>query len=197
MQYILLYKPFEVMSAFTDPDGRRTLAEFVEVKGVYAAGRLDYDSEGLLLLTDDTQVQHRLTDPTFEHPKTYLVQVELHESTSIETALQKLREGVTLRDSKTKKTFRTRPAEATLAENPQVPPRKVRDYHPTVWLQVVLREGKKRQLRRMTAAVGLPCLRLVRVGIGPLTLGALQPGEWRWVTNEERDELFGMLGLRR
>jgi 23S rRNA pseudouridine2457 synthase len=197
MRYILLYKPFEVMSAFTDAEGRRTLAEFVNVKDVYAAGRLDYDSEGLLLLTDDTQVQHRLTDPAFEHPKTYLVQVELHEGISIETALPQLREGVTLRDPKTKKTFRTRPAEATLVENPQVPPRKVRDYHPTVWLQVVLREGKKRQLRRMTAAVGLPCLRLVRVGIGPLTLGALQPSEWRPVTDAERDGLLKMLGLKR
>lgn len=192
MKIVLLYKPFEVMSSFTDPDGRKTLAEFVDVKGVYAAGRLDYDSEGLLLLTDDAGLQHRLTDPKFEHPKTYLAQVE---GTPTEAMLREMREGVTLRDPKTKKTFRTRPAEVEHVENPNVPPRKVRDYHETAWLKVVLREGKKRQLRRMTAAVGLPCLRLVRVSIGPVTLGSLQPGEWRWATDEERVQLVKMVKL--
>ncbi len=187
MKYLVLYKPFEVMASFTDPGGRKTLADFVDVKGVYAAGRLDYDSEGLLLLTDDAGLQHRLTDPKFEHPKTYLAQVE---GIPTETMLKQLREGVTLRDPKTKKTFRTLSAEVEQIENPNLPPRKVRDYHETSWLRVVLREGKKHQLRRMTAAVGLPCLRLVRVAIGPVTLGNLQPGEWRWVTDEERDALM-------
>lgn len=192
MRILLLYKPFEVMSSFTDSDGRKTLADFVDMKGVYAAGRLDYDSEGLLLLTDDAGLQHRLTDPKFEHPKTYLAQVE---GLPTDAMLTQLREGVTLRDPKTKKTFRTRPAEVEQIETPNVPPRKVRDYHETAWLQIVLREGKKRQLRRMTAAVGLPCLRLVRVGIGPVTLGSLQPGEWRWATDEEREALKAMVKI--
>jgi 23S rRNA pseudouridine2457 synthase len=197
MRYLLLYKPFEVMSAFTDDENRRTLAEFVDVKDIYAAGRLDFDSEGLLLLTDDTQVQYRLTDPAFDHPKTYCVQVEVHEGVDLEAAIQQLREGVTLRDPKTKKSFRTRSADVNIVDDPLVPVRKVRDYHPTLWLQVVLREGKKRQLRRMTAAVGLPCLRLVRVAIGPLTLGTLQPGEWRWITDEETQRLMIMLEMYR
>ncbi len=186
MRYLLFNKPFAVMPAFTDPAGRKTLRDFVEVKGVYSAGRLDYDSEGLLLLTDDGEVIHRLTDPKFDHPKTYLVQVE---GVATEEAVKRLRQGVNLRGEK------TRPAEAEIVADPPVPFRKVRDYRPTTWLSVILREGKKRQLRRMTAAVGLPCLRLVRVGIGPLTLGDLQSGQWRWLTEAERRKLFSMLKL--
>ncbi len=170
MQYLLFYKPFEVMPSFTDSQGRKTLKDFIQVKGVYAAGRLDFDSEGLLLLTDDGEVVHRLTDPKFDHPKTYLVQVE---GIASQEQVHRLSEGVVLRGEKTK------PAQVEVVSDPPVPFRKVRDYHPTRWLKVVLREGKKRQLRRMTAAVGLPALRLVRAGIGPLELGDLQPGEWR------------------
>jgi 23S rRNA pseudouridine2457 synthase len=188
MRYLLFYKPFEVMSTFTDPEGRKTLGDFIEVKGVYSAGRLDYDSEGLLLLTDDGEVIHRLTDPKFDHPKTYLAQVE---GVATEEAVQRLREGVILRGE------RTKAAEAEIVTDPPLPPRPVRDYHPTTWLKVILREGRKRQLRRMTAAVGLPCLRLVRVAIGPLTLGDLQPGQWRWLTEEEQGLLKAALKLGR
>lgn len=175
------------MSSFTDPDGHRTLAEFVDVKNVYAAGRLDYDSEGLLLLTDDGEVIHRLTDPKFDHAKTYLAQVE---GIATEDQLKQLCAGVVLKEGLMK------PAEAEILKDaPVVPFRKVRDYHPTTWLKVVLREGKKRQLRRMTAAVGLPCLRVVRIGIGPLTLGALQPGQWRTLTSDEEKRLLKFLAL--
>jgi 23S rRNA pseudouridine2457 synthase len=187
VKYLLLYKPFEVMSAFTDPDGRKTLADFVTVKDVYAAGRLDYDSEGLLLLTDDGETIHRLTDPKFDHAKTYLAQVE---GIATEAQLNQLRAGVELKEGLMKPT-----AADILKDAPTVPFRKVRDYHPTTWLQVVLREGKKRQLRRMTAAVGLPCLRLVRIGIGPLALGDLQPGQWRTLTPQEEKALLKFVGL--
>ena len=188
MRYLLFYKPFEVMSTFTDPEGRKTLGDFIEVKDVYSAGRLDYDSEGLLLLTDDGEVIHRLTDPKFDHTKTYLVQVE---GVATEEAAQRLREGVILRGE------RTKAAEAEIVNDPSLPPRAVRDYHPTTWMKVVLREGKKRQLRRMTAAGGLPCLRLGRVAIGPLTLGDLQPGQWRWVTADEEMSLLKFVGLEK
>jgi 23S rRNA pseudouridine2457 synthase len=185
--YLIFYKPFEVMPAFTDPEGRRTLKEFIDVPGVYAAGRLDYDSEGLMLLTDDGEVIHRLTEPRYEHPKTYSVQVE---GVATEAQVEQLQRGVTLRGE------RTKPAQAAIIADPGLPPRAVRNYHPTTWLQVTLREGRKRQLRRMTAAVGLPCLRLVRVGLGPLTLGGLQPGQWRLLTTQEHSALLRSLGLR-
>lgn len=176
--YLVFNKPFNVLSSFTDPEGRATLADYVSVPGVYAAGRLDYDSEGLLLLTGDGALIHRLTDPRHEHPKTYFVQVE---GLVTEQAAEALRRGVLLRGR------RTRPAEAEIIADPGLPPRPapVRAYHPTSWLKVVLREGRKRQLRRMTAAVGFPTLRLVRWAIGPLTLEGLAPGQWRELTREE------------
>ncbi len=178
MRYLIFNKPFEVMPAFTDPEGRRTLKDFIDVPGVYAAGRLDYDSEGLMLLTDDGDAIHRLTDPRFEHPKAYCVQVE---GAAVEAQIERLRRGVPLRGQV------TRPVQAMIIRDPGFPPRArpVRRYHPTTWLRVTLREGKKRQLRRMTAAVGLPALRLVRVGIGPLTLADLAPGAWRDLTSQE------------
>jgi len=185
MRYLVLYKPFEVMCTFTDPQGRKTLADFVNVKDVYSVGRLDYDSEGLVLLTDDGELNHRLTDPKFDHPKTYLVQVE---GIATDEQMRQLRRGVDLKGETTKA------AEAEIVVDPSIPFRKVRDYHPTTWLKVVLREGKKRQLRRMTAAVGLPCLRLVRVGIGSVRLGDLQPGQWRRLSESELLILRNLLG---
>jgi pseudouridine synthase len=175
---LLFNKPFNVLCAFTDPEGRATLADYVPVPGVYAAGRLDYDSEGLVLLTDDGALIHALTDPGHDVPKTYYVQVE---GVVTQSAVEQLRQGVVLRGE------RTRPAEAEIIEDPGLPPRPVpvRAYHPTSWLKVALREGKKRQLRRMTAAVGFPTLRLVRWAIGPLTLEGLNPGEWRDLTPTE------------
>jgi 23S rRNA pseudouridine2457 synthase len=190
MRALLFHKPFEVMPAFTDPEGRRTLKGFIDVPGVYAAGRLDYDSEGLMLLTDDGDVLHRLTDPYFDHPKIYCVQVE---GVASEAQAAQLRAGVALRGE------RTKPAAVEIISDPGFAPRSkpVRNYHPTTWLKVALREGKKRQLRRMTAAVGLPALRLVRVGLGPLALGDLAPGQWRWLSDAERRELLVSLGLAR
>ena len=180
-RYIIFFKPYGVLSKFTDAEGRPTLSGFGLPPKVYPAGRLDKDSEGLLLLTDDGKLIHRLTDPRFGHPRTYLVQVERIPGPE---ALQALREGVVIRGRK------TRPAEVELlAEEPKLPPRPVpiryRKTVPTAWLRMVLYEGRHRQVRRMTAAVGHPTLRLVRVGIGPLTLGDLQPGQWRDLTAKE------------
>jgi 23S rRNA pseudouridine2457 synthase len=186
-RYILFHKPYGVLTQFTDGEGRPTLADYIDVPGVYAAGRLDRNSEGLLFLTDDGEVLHRVTHPRWKLPKVYLAQVE---GIPDEEALQKLREGVIIKGEK------TAPAQVELLDHaPNVPPREVRQYHPTPWLRIVLREGKKRQVRRMTAAVGHPTLRLVRVAIGPLTLGKLQPGQWRELTENERRNLFRALGL--
>jgi 23S rRNA pseudouridine2457 synthase len=184
VRYIALFKPYGYQTTFTDPDGRPALRDLGDLPpGVYAAGRLDADSEGLLLLTDDGLLAHRLTDPHFEHPKTYLVQVE---GTPTDKALRQLRSGVTFKGRS------TRPAEVELlAEEPQLPPRAkaVTPHAPPAWLRIVLREGRKRQIRHMTAAVGYPTLRIVRVAIGPITLGALQPGEWRELTPNEVEAL--------
>ncbi len=179
--YLLFYKPYGVLSSFTDPEGRPALGDYIHMPDVYAAGRLDQDSEGLLLLTDDGWLSHRLTHPRHHQPKTYLVQVE---GIPDEAALAALRAGVLVKGE------RTEPAEAELLHGePQLPPRAVpiryRPSIPTAWLRLVLREGRKRQIRHMTAAVGYPTLRLVRTAIGPLGLGALQPGEWRELTPDE------------
>ena len=176
MALIALNKPFGVLCQFTDRSvpPRRTLAEFGLPPGVYPAGRLDHDSEGLLLLTDDGALAHRLTDPRHKQPKTYLVQVE---GAPAPEQLQRLREGVDLNDG------RTRPAQASLVEAPVLwprdPPVRWRRSVPDAWLRLTISEGRNRQVRRMTASVGLPTLRLVRVAIGDHLLDGLAPGQWR------------------
>ena len=172
---ILLNKPFGVICQFSGEPGRATLKDFVPVPDVYPAGRLDTDSEGLLLLTDDGGLQHRIADPRHKLPKTYLVQVE---GELDEDALARLRAGLDLGD------FVTRPCDARgVVEPPWLwsrdPPVRFRKSVPTSWLEIVLREGKNRQVRRMTAKIGFPTLRLVRVAIGPWSLAGLGPGEWR------------------
>jgi 23S rRNA pseudouridine2457 synthase len=171
---ILFNKPFQVMCQFTDEAGRRTLADFIHIPGVYAAGRLDYDSEGLLLLTDFGPLQSRIADQRFKLPKTYWAQVE---GVPTREALGQLARGVELRDG------RTRPARVRQIEPPavwpRVPPIRERKAIPTAWLELTITEGRNRQVRRMTAAVGLPTLRLIRQAVGPWQLGTLQPGEWR------------------
>ena len=176
-QLVMFNKPYGVLSQFTAEGRWRGLKDFIDLPGVYVAGRLDADSEGLLLLTGEGKLQARIADPRFKMEKTYWVQVE---GTPDETALQALRQGVTLNDGP------TRPAGARLIEPAPVmwqrePPIRVRQSIPTAWLELVIREGRNRQVRRMTAAVGLPTLRLVRVAIGPYTLGGLAPGAWRSV----------------
>jgi 23S rRNA pseudouridine2457 synthase len=186
-----LWKLYGVLTKFTDAEGRPTLADYVDVPGVYAAGRLDLDSEGLLLLTDDGRLNKLLTDPRHHHPRTYWAQVERIPN---EAALEQLRRGVMLKDG------RSRPARAHLLDGePHVngeplPPRPVpireRKNIPTAWLELTLTEGRNRQVRRMTAAVGHPTLRLVRCAIGELTLDGLTPGAWEWLTPAQMQALL-------
>jgi 23S rRNA pseudouridine2457 synthase len=168
-------KPYGVLSQFTAEGRWRGLKDFIDLPGVYVAGRLDADSEGLLLLTDDGQLQARIADPRFKMEKTYWVQVE---GVPDEAALEALRRGVQLKDGP------TLPARARVIEAPpglweREPPIRVRQAKPTAWLELVIREGRNRQVRRMTAAVGLPTLRLIRAAIGPYTLDGLAPGSWQ------------------
>jgi 23S rRNA pseudouridine2457 synthase len=182
-QYILFYKPYLVLSQFSPEGEKNTLADFGFPKEVYPVGRLDNDSEGLLLLTNDNAIKHQLTDPSFEHPKTYLAQVE---RIPTEKELAQLRHGIIIEGSKTK------PAEVRLlTEEPTLPPRSIpirfRKTVPTSWIEVTLREGRNRQVRKMTALIGHPTLRLVRIKIGNVGIGILKPGEWK---NISREELF-------
>lgn len=171
---ILLNKPFDVLCQFSDNENRSTLADFVDIKDIYPAGRLDRDSEGLVLLTDDGKLQHQISHPRHKLPKTYWVQVENKPN---QKALEQLRNGVRLKDGK------TAPASARLMEEPKLwarnPPIRYRASIPTAWLELTISEGRNRQVRRMTAAVGHPTLRLVRISIGPWSLEDLAPGSWR------------------
>ncbi|MBE9177243.1 pseudouridine synthase [Oculatella sp. LEGE 06141] len=195
-QYLLFYKPYDVLTQFTDErspstasDGsstRRTLKDYIPVTGVYPVGRLDRDSEGLLLLTNNGRVQHYLSDPKFEHSRTYWVQVERIPD---DTALEQLRRGVIIQR------YCTRPAIVRrLDQEPALPPRdppiRFRKSVPTAWLELTLTEGKNRQVRRMTAAIGFPTLRLVRVAIAHLHLNGLEPGQWRELTRDEVEPLL-------
>ena len=174
---VALNKPFDVLTQFTDNQGRQTLKDFIDMPGIYPAGRLDRDSEGLLLLTNDGQLQARIADPKHKLAKTYWVQVEGLPS---EGQLQQLRSGVRLKDGLTLPADIEQIAEPALW--PRHPPVRYRASIPTRWLSITIREGRNRQVRRMTAAVGLPTLRLVRVRIGDWTLGDLQPGQWQTLT---------------
>ena len=195
-RYILFYKPYDTLTQFSDNSDsetkRSTLKDYIPVPSVYPVGRLDRDSEGLLLLTNDGRLQHRLSDPQFGHPRTYWVQVERIPDA---TALGCLQEGVVIEN------YRTRPAKVQLlASEPTLPPRnppiRFRKNVPTAWLAITLTEGRNRQVRRMTASVGFPTLRLVRVAIAHLSLHGLEPGQWRDLTPSEVEQLHQMCQSR-
>ncbi len=186
-RYLVLHKPYGVLSKFTDLENRSTLADYVKVPHVYPVGRLDMDSEGLLVLTSDGNLAAQLTSPAFKIPKIYWVQIE---RVPKEATLKKLRNGLLIKGR------RTRPAHVELlSEEPVVYPRpvpiRVRRSVPTAWLRMEISEGMNRQLRRMTAQVGHPALRVIRVAIGPLQLGRLAPGEWRMLSRQEIQDLRG------
>ena len=187
LRYIVFYKPYGVLTQFSRVAGHQSLADFGPFSSdVYPVGRLDMDSEGLLVLTNDNRLKQLLTEPRFNHPRTYVVQVERIPN---EQSLQQLRDGVVIEGK------RTKPAGVRLlGSEPALPPRPVpirfRKNVPTAWIEVTLREGRNRQVRKMTAKVGHPALRLVRTGIGFLTLEGLQPGGWRELSPEEVQRLM-------
>jgi 23S rRNA pseudouridine2457 synthase len=174
---VVFNKPYDTLSQFTDGDGRKTLADYIPVKGVYAAGRLDRDSEGLMVLTNDGILQAKLTQPKSKSPKTYWVQVD---GAPEEADLDKLRKGVELKDGM------TLPAKVEVMDAPEIwdrtPPVRFRANIPTTWLAITIIEGRNRQVRRMTAHIGFPTLRLVRFSMGNIELGDLQPGEWKEIS---------------
>jgi 23S rRNA pseudouridine2457 synthase len=199
-EHLLFNKPYNVLAQFSEgreslkneSAPRSTLKDYIDVPNVYPVGRLDYDSEGLLLLSDWGVLQHRLSDPKFGHSRTYWVQVERIPD---EFALNQLRSGVQIQD------YITRPAGVKLMSHdpnlpPRTPPIRARQQVPTAWLEMILTEGRNRQVRRMTAAVGFPTLRLVRVAIANLCLDGLEPGQWRSLTQGEVAQLYQRIGLR-
>ena len=208
-RYLLFYKPYGVLSQFTNSNGenqKRTLKDYIPIPDVYPVGRLDWDSEGLMLLTDCGQLQYRLSHPQFQHPRTYWAQVERVPDVD---ALKQLQQGVMIEN------YRTRPAKVRLLDfelaadapshgaalaDTQLPPRdqpiRFRKNVPTAWLEITLTEGKNRQVRRMTAKVGFPTLRLVRTKIAHLSLEKLQPGQWRDLTFDELNLLLQLTRLK-
>ena len=179
---ILFYKPDLVLSTFTDAEGRETLKKYIPIEGIYSAGRLDFDSEGLLVITNDGNLIKSLTDPNQHQVKTYLAMVE---GIANEDQIKKLENGIKLKD------FTTLPCRALAVDAPNLPERRkpITPHGPTFWIRIQIHEGKKHQVRQMTAAVGYPCLRLIRIAIGPLGLGSLHPGEWRELSQQEVQQL--------
>jgi 23S rRNA pseudouridine2457 synthase len=194
-QYYIIYKPFQVLSQFTSQEGKKTLKDFFPVPAdVYPVGRLDFDSEGLLILTNDTTFNHRLLNPRFAHDREYWVQVEGDISPA---AIHQLESGVTI--SIDGKSYRTRPAKVTaMVSSPRVPERfppiRYRAQIPTSWIKMILQEGKNRQVRKMTAQAGFPTLRLIRYRIEQLTVEGLGPGEMRML---DRQEIYSLLFAER
>jgi 23S rRNA pseudouridine2457 synthase len=193
-KYVLFNKPYGVLTQFSDASAnpRPTLKDYIDIPEIYPVGRLDRDSEGLLLLTNHGTLQHRLSDPRFGHSRTYWVQVE---GVPQDAALEALRQGIKIQD------YQTRPVQVRILPTaPDLPPRDppIRDRKniPTTWLEMTLTEGRNRQVRRMTAAVGLPTLRLVRVAIAHLSLNGLAPGHWRFLSQAEWTQLHHLTGLR-
>lgn len=188
--YIAFYKPYDVLSQFTkEIESHKTLADYLDLsKDIYPVGRLDRDSEGLLLLTNDKKLNHKLLDPKYKHPRTYWVQVD---GTITKEAIQNIKAGTVIKVGKSK--YRTLPCEAKIIDEPslpqRVPPIRVRKNIPTTWAAITLIEGKNRQVRKMFASVGFPVLRLVRFSIQSLRLKDLNPGEYRTVTKSEILEL--------